>query len=209
MVQPKAKNPISKFEVRMITAAVFAMAAALELRGLMLLKAGKTVFDVPRSWMVCFAVFGIWFCWLVFRNAYARQGTIVALFKAFTDGGVLVTAIPRLLGDVPGRKILARPGVPEIFIGCTIIAVFAVLIARTGEPRGRGLAIRERTALAMLAVLVLTKMATALVPDPQAIQLKTVGCAAAAIGAVLMFLGLLDDGAEPAREFPSAEAVTE
>lgn len=209
MDQPKSSSPISKFEGRMALTAVFVIAAALEFRGLMLLKAGKNVFDVPRFWMVCFAVFYLWFCWMIFRSVFAKQGTIVALFKAFTDGLVVVTAIPRMLGDMPGHKILARPGLPEMLIGTFVLAVFAVIVLRTKPAGGRGLAIRERTAFAMLAVLVLTKIAIAFVSDAQAIELKTVGCVVASIGATLMFLSLLDDGTAQAREFPSAEAVAE
>jgi hypothetical protein len=202
-----AERKIGGIQGRIGVTGLYAMLCALEIRGLILIHAGKNVLDLPNSWKIAFGAFCFWWLWEVFRTKDKKSGHAIAIFTTIFDGFGLFGFVRSFPSWMVGHKILEAPSSGETVFYAFVIAVI-LLVAFYHKPgKAPGLGINDRIAALMLAVLFATKIGMRYLAGHDAIVLKQVGCYAIALGTILMLLGLLNALSPVESEFPQIPAT--
>jgi hypothetical protein len=180
---------------------LYGMLCAIEVRGFLLARSGQSLLDIPPYWKFAFAVICVWFCWEVFNKEYETSGLIVALFKAGFDGAWFI-GLPKMLPDMTGHKILEPPPSWQVALYAILVVVLIMVFYKDKLGSKTRLAMNDRIAALMLALLFATKIGMAFVSGHDAIILKGIGCIAISIGMIEMFLGLLNAASPEESQFP-------
>jgi peptidoglycan/LPS O-acetylase OafA/YrhL len=201
MQQPR----IDRIEVRSATTFLYVAVCALEIRGYLLARAGQTALDVPRSWVILAWAFWIWFCWAIFKREYKKnEGIVPAIGRTVLDGVVAVAGIRKIVMGWIGSKILNPPDTFRITCYAVAVVFFVVLLYWPGKNGDRP-NWSDRFAGLMAAAYFATRVAMGVTAPHDALLIKGIGCAALAVGAILMVLGLLNALSPEMSEFPATQ----
>ncbi len=188
------------------------MLCALEIKGYLLVRAGQTVLEIPRSWRYAFSAYCVWLCWEILHAEYKKGGIVSALIKAtFECCGIIESLYLFLLG-IAGHNILESPPYWKIALYLCAIAllVWGSYFKKKQKnssletsDRQTALNSGDRCAALLIAAFFSCKMGMAFVTGSQAIALKGVGCIAIGLGTFLIVFNRLDTLSADEAEFPS------
>ena len=178
------------------------MLCALEIRGYLMVRAGQTVLDIPRSWMILFGGYCVWICWSVLIREYSKRGLPSALVVAGVEGFGIYGLREFLMG-IAGHKILDPPSEVQmvLFVAAIVLLPWFCYAGKIGSKVRLGFS--DRLACLTFAIYFATKMGMVKAVGADAIMLKGVGCIALGTGTFLMILGVLNALSPDESEFPA------